>query len=294
MEYKTFKEGIRKELQERLGEGTEISFHDLERNNGRKVEGLEVREKGSPAAPVLHLDELYWVYCCSGSMEETAIHALGLLERKPPASARAVPRTWAAARGRIRAVLVHYNWNRKRLAQDPHRRFLNHAVTYRMELTEPGGYQAGTGINSGLMEAWGATEGMLYQAAMENMENEPYSIQPVEGLLGKMAGILPGRMPEAPEGRKQPYVLMNGCCYGAAGMLRQDLMEEFAEQEGGSFYILPSSIHDLILLPDDPSVSVDCLKEMVKEVNETTVAREEWLSEDVYYYDSVEKKVRIA
>ena len=77
-------------------------------------------------------------------------------------------------------------------------------------------------------------------------------------------------------------------------MLRQDLMEEFAEQEGGSFYILPSSIHDLILLPDDPSVSVDCLKEMVKEVNETTVAREEWLSEDVYYYDSVEKKVRIA
>lgn len=45
MEYEKFKEEIRKELQGRLGAGTEISFRNLERNNGAKEEGLEVREK---------------------------------------------------------------------------------------------------------------------------------------------------------------------------------------------------------------------------------------------------------
>lgn len=77
-------------------------------------------------------------------------------------------------------------------------------------------------------------------------------------------------------------------------MLWGELMEGFAEQAGGNFYILPSSVHDLILLPDSFAICTDSLREMVKEVNESTVAREESLSQDVYYYDSGEKRVRIA
>ena len=177
----------------------------------------------------------------------------------------------------------------------PHRKFLNLAVTYRVELPAPGNLQAGIRINSSLIGLWGATEEDLHKAAMENLEKEPYNIQPIAKLLGGMAGIPIGAMPELPEGMKQQYVLTNeGCRYGAAGMLRQDLMEGFAEQAGGSFYILPSSIHDLILLPDDHSISAECLKEMVKEVNESVVARKEWLSEDVYYYDCEKKKVRMS
>lgn len=295
MEYQKFKEEIRKRVQEKLGAGTEISFRDLERNNGIKEEGLEVREKGSTAAPVLHLDELYENYCKSGSMENAVSRALKLLEEKPPADIGEVPKTWEAAKGKIRAELVYYDWNRETLKSIPHRKFLNLAVAYRVELPEMGGFHAGIRINSSLMELWGATEDELYRTAMENLENEPYSIKPIVELLGGMAGIPTGAVRELPEEVTKQHVLANeGCRYGAAGMLRQDLMEGFAEQSGGSFYILPSSIHDLILLPDDDSVSAECLKEMVKEVNKSTVAREEWLSEDVYYYDCKEKKVTIS
>ena len=295
MEYEKFKEEIRKELQGRLGAGTEISFRNLERNNGIKEEGLEVREKGRAAAPVLHLDELYKAYCGSGSMEEAAICGLRMLERKPLVDAGAVPKTWAAARGRVRAELVHYGWNREGLEGIPHRKFLNLAVMYRMQLALSGSLRAGIRINNGLIQAWGATEEDLYRAAMGNMEKEGYRIHPLAELLGRMAGIQPGEMPGLPEEVRQQYVLTNGSChYGAAGMLWGELMEGFAEQAGGNFYILPSSVHDLILLPDDPSVSAEHLKEMVKEVNESTVAREEWLSEDAYYYDSREREVRIA
>mgnify|MGYP001024590162 FL=1 len=295
MEYEKFKEEIRKELQGRLGAGTEIIFHNLERNNGIKEEGLEVREKGRAAAPVLHLDELYKAYCGSGSMEEAANCGLRMLERKPTVDAGAVPKTWAAARGRVRAELVHYGWNREGLEGIPHRKFLNLAVIYRMQLALSGSLRAGIRINNGLIQAWGATEEDLYRAAMGNMEKEGYRIQPLAELLGRMAGIQPGEMPELPEEMRQQYVLTNGAChYGAAGMLWGELMEGFAEQAGGNFYILPSSVHDLILLPDSFAICTDSLREMVKEVNESTVAREEWLSQDVYYYDSGEKRVRIA
>ena len=295
MEYKEFKEEIREKMQERLGAGAEVSFHSLGRNNGAKTEGLEVREESAAAAPVFRLDALYGNYCKNGSMEETVTRTLKTLEENPPVDIGAVPKTWEVAKGRIRVGLVHYGWNRENLKNVPHRKFLNLAVTYRVELPETRGFYAGIRINNSLMELWGATEEELYMVAMESLENEPYNIQSIAKLLGGMAGIPVGEMPELPEEMTEQHVLTNeGCRYGAAGMLRQDLMEGFAEQAGGSFYILPSSIHDLILLPDDDSVSAECLREMVKEVNKSVVAREEWLSEDVYYYDCEEKKVRMS
>lgn len=295
MEYEEFKEEIRERMQERLGAGTEVSFHSLGRNNGAKTEGLEVREESAEAAPVFRLDALYGNYCKNGSMEETVSSALKTLEEKPPADIGAVPKTWEAAKGRIRMGLVHYGWNREALKGIPHRKFLNLAVAYRVELPESGGFQAEIRINRSLMEMWGATEEELYTEAMENLEKEPYNIQPIATLLGGMAGVPSEEMRELPEEMTKQHVLSNESCrYGAAGMMRQDLMERFAEQAGGSFYILPSSIHDLILLSDDDSVSAECLKEMVKEVNKSTVAREEWLSEDVYYYDYYKRQIMVA
>ena len=111
MEYEKFKEEIRERMQERLGAGTEVSFRSLKRNNGAETEGLEVREESAAAAPVLHLDDLYGNYCGNGSMEETVSSALKMLEEKPPVDIGAVPRTWEAAKGRIRAGLLHYGWN---------------------------------------------------------------------------------------------------------------------------------------------------------------------------------------
>ena len=157
-----------------------------------------------------------------------------------------------------------------------------------------GGFHAGIRVNNSLMELWGATEEELYWAAMENLKSEPYIIQPIAELLGGMAGIPTGEMPKLPEEMTKQHVLTTESCrYGVAGMLRKDLMEGFAEQAGGSFYILPSSVHELILLPDTADICAEELKKMVKEVNESVVAREEWLSEDVYYYDSEKRRVML-
>lgn len=291
MEYKTFKEEFKQRMEKELGEGIKTSFQNVERNNREMYEGLEVGRKEEPILAILPLGELYGKYRGSGNMEQTVCAALKMLEERPEVSADMVPRTWESARGNLRAELMHYEWNRESLENIPHRRFLNLAVAYRIELPIDQGCMAGIRVNGKLMELWGVTEEKLHDAAMENLRNEEYRAQSMTELLGSMAGLALN----PPEDTPDQYVLTNaGGCYGAAGMLREDILESFAEQSGGSFYLLPSSIHELILVPEDSSISAEGLKEMVEEVNKVAVAREEWLSESVYYYDCKEGTLRVA
>lgn len=290
MEYKTFKEEFKQRIEKELGEGITACFRDMEKNNREIYEGLEIRDENNPVSVVLRLEELYGEYKGSGSMEQTVRGALRKLGGHPEVSADMVPKTWEEARRRLRTELVHYGWNRESLKNIPHRRFLDFAVAYRVELPVQGEFMGGIRVNSLLMELWGITERELHETAMENLKNENYRIQPMFELLGSIFGITPGLEEDMPK----QYVLTNeDSRYGAAGLLRKDILESFAEQSGASFYILPSSIHELILLPEDSSINPECLKEMVKEVNREVVVREEWLSESVYYYDSEKRAVRI-
>lgn len=291
MEYKTFKEEFKQRIEKELGGGITASFLDVEKNNQERYEGLEIKDENNPVLPILRLEELYEGYKGSGSMEQTVSVALRELGRCQEVSADMVPMIWEEARGRLRAELVHYGWNRESLKSIPHRRFLDFAVAYRVELPVQGELMGGIRVNNLLMGLWGITERELHETVMENLGNEGYRIQPLAELLGSILGITLGQMEDMPE----QYVLTNeGSRYGAAGLLRKDILESFAEQSGGSFYIIPSSIHELILVPEESTINPECLKEMVKEVNRTAVVREEWLSESVYYYDCEKNGVRVA
>jgi hypothetical protein len=57
------------------------------------------------------------------------------------------------------------------------------------------------------------------------------------------------------------------------------------ERMGGNYYILPSSVHETILIPDNEDYLLSELEEMVWEINRTELMAEDWLSDSVYYYD---------
>ncbi len=74
-------------------------------------------------------------------------------------------------------------------------------------------------------------------------------------------------------------------CFGASCILYRGLLEKFSERLGQGFYILPSSIHEVILLPENYVKHPDRLMKMVSEVNETQLALEDVLTDSVYYYE---------
>jgi hypothetical protein len=82
------------------------------------------------------------------------------------------------------------------------------------------------------------------------------------------------------------YVLSNDRgINGASTLLYPNVLYDFASSIRMNFYILPSSIHECILVPDTGKLSKAALKEMVKDVNDSHVSADEVLSNEVYYYD---------
>ena len=75
-----------------------------------------------------------------------------------------------------------------------------------------------------------------------------------------------------------------------AGVLAyQNFMDQAAERAGGDFFILPSSIHEILIVPDNGEMGLKDLEAMVKEVNATQVAPADKLTDSVYHYDSQAK-----
>ena len=88
------------------------------------------------------------------------------------------------------------------------------------------------------------------------------------------------------------YVLTNYLRqYGAACMFYQGVLSKFAMTVGTDFYILPSSVHEVILLPVRKDYTKEKLQEMVRQVNRTQVAEEDVLSDNIYLYSKKMRKI---
>ena len=81
---------------------------------------------------------------------------------------------------------------------------------------------------------------------------------------------------------------------GASVLAYQNFMEQAAERVGGDFYVLPSSIHEILLVRDDGSMNRADLEDMVRTVNATEVQPEDILTDSVYHYDSKDKVFELA
>ena len=76
--------------------------------------------------------------------------------------------------------------------------------------------------------------------------------------------------------------------YGAAAMLYPRFLKDVAEKIGSDFYILPSSVHELIFVRAQKGCDVPEMVKTVREVNSdpALMCSEDFLSNSVYYYDS--------
>ena len=73
--------------------------------------------------------------------------------------------------------------------------------------------------------------------------------------------------------------------FGASCVLYPGVLEKFAAEKDADIFVLPSSIHEMILVPEKEDQDYSTLPNIVKETNRTEVDPEEVLSDSVYYYD---------
>ncbi|MCD7834324.1 MAG: DUF5688 family protein [Lachnospiraceae bacterium] len=93
------------------------------------------------------------------------------------------------------------------------------------------------------------------------------------------------------------YIITNeDLCFDAVNICFPDLLRVIRRQVGGDFYILPSSIHECIILPDSEwgKITAESLQGIVKEINAKYVAAEEVLGDSVYHYSMEKQGLEIA
>lgn len=280
--YELFKEELVNQVKMVIGEWKQTEIINVQKNNQEMLEGLTIRETGVDTTPIIYLKELYQHYLVDEDMSWCVEQVLLAEAGKTLINVKEILGSWEAVKDKIEMYLLKKSWNKERLEEVPYFEVLDFAIVFRIRLGRTQETEISIPIRNNLMRSWGITEFELLKAAGESLKKEEFDLRDMEEILTELLGIEIKK--EELSGKQYVLTTLNRT-NGALGMLRMDLLKEFYNNKKSSFYILPSSCHELILLPDYEEYSVTDLRRLVRQANENVVDRKDWLSDEVYYFD---------
>ncbi|MGN0435510.1 MAG: DUF5688 family protein, partial [Wujia sp.] len=183
---------------------------------------------------------------------------------------------------RVFLKLINYEKNKELLKDCPYIPFNDLAITFRYLVKYSDGGIASALINNKELDLWKVNTEYLMRYAKENtVKLFPPVIKSMKDMLREMCGFS-GEIPDNPP----IYVLSNEqCINGATCIIFKDLLENFAKRFDSDLYILPSSIHEVLLVPVKDNWNRDELSELVRDVNENVLEQMDFLSDNIYIYD---------
>lgn len=301
MSFEEFRENILQEIRARADGAFQVKKHDVIRNNNVKQAGIAVVVKEeTDIGPCVYLDEFYREYESDGMKFDEIVDEVYRLilkygEDMPDVDLSGF-RNWETVRGDIYPKLVNAKQNKELLEKIPHRAFMDLAVVYYAVARDSAQEDIGTIlIYNGHMEIWEQKEENLYQTAMMNMRADGEAdLITLETIIKQIAGITFPKKDGNASHDTDMYILTNRHRrFGAAEILDKKTLRMIADQLGDRFIVLPSSVHETIVLPPKEEAEYGRLADMVREVNDTQVDVEERLSYHVYVYSRDEETLRI-
>ena len=296
MEYKEFVEYIKMNAGYIAGEGGNITINHVIKNNGCEMDGLVIMEKGKDIAPTIYLDSFYELYT-NGENIKNIIRQIELIYEQNKNNVTFdvnILKHFDTIKDKIVYKVVNYRSNEKLLEQVPHKRILDLAVVFYCLLDNEYGRSATALIYNNNLKNWNVTIDDVYKAALKNTPDLLHSkISSMAALFEKCGVNVDGEEVDLKDYvPSDMYVLTNESkLNGAACILYENVLYDFAQKLGADLYILPTSVHEVILLPKLSMFEKDELVNMVKEVNTEGVAADEVLSDHVYEYNRTERLI---
>ena len=312
MTFDEFKEEVAGKIKDYLPkeyQDAKVDLTDVIKNNDTHLTGITLRTEESGIAPTLYLNDYYDVFTnMDYSMEdvltriaETYDHANKHDMSKEVKDTVKNVTDYDATKAKILPRIVNLESNEERLQGMPHTQMGDLAVTYHVDLGSQKDGQMSIAISNPMMEQYGISVEELHEQACKNMEEvSPSKFETIVETLASL--MIPGYEEMSFEEKEQAryefdmpdpgmYVLTNDSkVFGAAAMLDSKTMDTIREQVG-DFYILPSSVHEVLIVPKKEDLKLEELETMVQEVNATQVAPNEVLSDHVYEYDAETKEI---
>lgn len=269
---------IKDELIKRgIFEESEIDIQELVKNNDTKLTGL-LMSVGDEVNQVAYVDFLM------GQSIEDICDLIEQAKDDPTVSyARDLAKqskNYDWVKDKVFPRLVNKSNNSEYLKDKVYSDFLDMAVVYAINV-----FESSLVVTKNLFEEWQVTLEELDAAARQNFERDSQNVT-----ITKMNDILKELLPDTSEkellgGRNNMYVVTTrNVINGSAAILFDDVLDRIEYVIGSSdYYILPSSIHEVIILNNNSITPAD-LRKIVTDINVSVVATNEILSDNVYRY----------
>ena len=304
MNYEMFKEQVAEQLQHFLPDAHRDRKIDLATINGqngpRDVMCFLVGSRNEQISPKVYLDDLYEEY-----KEVQDLNAVLYCTARDMCSALEEGREYRRIiaeddlEENVTFQFVNTAKNEEYLQTVPHREYHDLSIIYRVIHRQESGTVFGYPVTNAISTRKGISEGRLYEKAYENTERiMPTSIKPmIIFVKEKQCGInLPFDLSKTAKEMGEAsllYVVTNEWnLNGATAILYEKHLQELAKHLGSDFYLVPASRHEVIAVSVE-RITPEMLLDMKKQIIESVGRKKEALSDQVYYYDSTAKQVRL-
>jgi len=307
MEYEQFKSEVADKILDHLPDkyaDASVMIQEVAKNNV-VLDGLVIRDESINITPTVYLNSYFEDIQNGNITVDEALNNIATVYSEHALTTNydiANLTEYPNVEDKIFPRIVGIENNEALLSNRPHEIVAEDlAVTYYIAIANDADGTMSAPITNSLMEHFGVDQQELHDTAMDNMANSmDFEFRSMGDMLMEMMvqdlgseeaarEFMETAMPE--EGLM--YVLSNVARHdGAIGILDEKTMESIGEKIGSDFYVLPSSIHECIVVPMGENAPPRSeLENMVKEVNATQVAPQDRLSDSVYAYDRETKEL---
>ena len=274
MNYTEFMNAMLCEIRGQVDAQVRTELYTVTKNNGTRRTGILFKQEDSNLAPTIYLEEFYQKYLKGQQVPDLADSICSIYQEirvKKTCDCQNLF-DYNHVKEHIVYKLIRRDANEELLKQIPYEPFLDLAVVYYIQIDNTRFGSAAIQIRNEHLRYWRVEKEEIRRLAEKNTPRiYPAQIQKIVRFM---------------------YVATNEqCSLGAAVMRYPDFREKVRGMIRGDFYILPSSIHEVILVPESFGLEPERMQEMVKEINQTGVAPEEVLSDSVYYFDGEEIRI---
>ena len=263
-------------------------------NNGFMLTGLTIRGNTSNTSPMIYLDQFYEAYMHGRDIEDILRDIAQVRVETEVKNSFGVENItdFDLVKDKIVPRLSNAEWNSGLLEVRPHTQIADLAVTYHVMFAKNETGVASVPVTFNIMEMWGVDVETLHELAVKNLtELFPSTFVSMSSMLH---GLLPsvGNDDDSSDDLASQDDIMfvltsDQNLNGAANILDSHMMDRILDKFGEEFYLLPSSIHEWIIV-SSKGVNPSFLTSMVREINADEVALEERLSSHVYRYTASE------
>lgn len=286
MNYTEFIHSITQKLEEHLTEDQSIQTLTTLKNNDQKRIGITIHDHTVNISPTIYLEEYYQLYQQAHvDLNELCDMIRSLYQKvKYDQSCDIFDfEDYALIKHKVFLKLVHTVSNLSYLKTVPHKPFHDLSILCYLLYDSDVLGTATIVVNEDLLRMWNLSFDTLYLQALKNSEQYlPYDFRPIHQVIDELLGTPLSSESSLPS---QIFILTNSNkIFGASSLLYPKVLEQIGNQLDENYYILPSSIHEVIIVPESFCSSVSYLNQMIQEINQSEIPPEDVLSDHAYYY----------